>query len=233
MEMFDEHPLMLNTYETQRCKELSLTITQPVELPEACQKIICGLSALTIGRTLREFNLSSPKRRKKTMKNFCLACDCDPTGSMSTQCDPIGGQCLCKPFVMGAKCNLCVPGSYQFSPEGCTKCNCHNMGALNNLCDVGTGACFCRPNVFGRDCSQCSPGFWNFPSCQRCECNGHTDTCNPETGVCINCRDSTSGDHCEKCADGYYGDARLGSTQVCKPCMCPGKSNRKRKRNGF
>ena len=151
------------------------------------------------------------------------ACDCDPTGSISTQCDPIGGQCPCKPYVMGTKCHLCVPGTYHFSPEGCTKCNCHNMGALNNLCDVITGACYCRPNIAGRDCSTCSPGYWNFPSCQRCECNGHAETCDPETGVCINCRDSTGGDHCEKCADEYYGDARLGSTQVCKPCMCPGK----------
>lgn len=153
---------------------------------------------------------------------FHLACNCDPTGSLSTQCDPIGGQCPCKPYVMGLKCHLCVPGTYQFSPEGCTKCNCHNMGALNNLCDVMTGSCYCRPNVAGRDCSRCAPGYWNFPSCQRCECNGHADLCHPETGVCFNCRDYTSGDHCEKCADSYYGDARLGSSQVCKPCMCPG-----------
>jgi laminin beta 1 len=106
------------------------------------------------------------------------------------------------------------------------------MGALNNLCDGVTGGCYCRPNISGRDCSTCSPGFWNFPSCQRCECNGHADTCEADTGVCINCRDSTAGDHCEKCADGYYGDARLGSTQVCKPCMCPGKEkfSRKKKR---
>ncbi|CAM4853839.1 unnamed protein product [Rotaria socialis] len=202
IDVFSNHPSLLNSYETQQCKQLALIVAQPIEVPEMCQKIICGLNALTIGRT--------------------LPCDCDPTGSLNTQCDPIGGQCRCKPYVMGTKCHLCVPGSYYFSPDGCTKCNCHNMGALNNLCDVAAGACYCRPNVSGRDCSKCSPGFWNFPSCQRCECNGHTDLCEPDTGVCINCRDSTSGDHCEKCVDGYYGDARLGSTQVCKPCMCPG-----------
>ncbi len=37
-------------------------MTQPVELPEVCQKIICGLSALTIGRTLRKFNSLSDKK---------------------------------------------------------------------------------------------------------------------------------------------------------------------------
>jgi hypothetical protein len=48
---------MLNDYETQQCKQLALTVTQRVELPEVCQKIICGLSAATIGRTLRKLNL--------------------------------------------------------------------------------------------------------------------------------------------------------------------------------
>ena len=54
--MFNKHPLLLNDYENQQCKQLALTITQPIELPEVCQKIICGLSALTIGRTLRKFS---------------------------------------------------------------------------------------------------------------------------------------------------------------------------------
>ncbi len=49
--------MLLNDYETQQCKQLALTITQPVQLPEVCQKIICGLSALTIGRTLRKLKL--------------------------------------------------------------------------------------------------------------------------------------------------------------------------------
>ncbi len=59
--MFNKHPLLLNDYEAQQCKQLALTVTQPVQLPEVCQKIICGLSALTIGRTLRKFNCLSDK----------------------------------------------------------------------------------------------------------------------------------------------------------------------------
>lgn len=57
IDLFTKQPLLVNTYESQQCKELALTVSQPVELPEACQKIICGLSALTIGRTLRKFIL--------------------------------------------------------------------------------------------------------------------------------------------------------------------------------
>ena len=33
----------------------------------------------------------------------------------------------------------------------------------------------------------------------QCECNGHADTCHPETGECINCRDHTKGEFCEEC----------------------------------
>ncbi|CAF1124771.1 unnamed protein product [Didymodactylos carnosus] len=201
LEEFVKQPLLLSDFEAQQCKELALTITNTVELPEVCRKVICGISALMLGRT--------------------LPCDCDTTGSVGSLCDPIGGQCQCKPHVIGLKCNMCMPGSYRFSSEGCTKCNCHNTGALNNLCDVTTGACHCRPNAHGRDCGDCSPGYWNFPNCQRCECHGHSELCD-KNGVCIDCRDSTAGDHCERCADGYYGDARLGLAQICRPCYCPG-----------
>lgn len=50
---------------------------------------------------------------------MCLACQCDPTGSTSAICDSLGGQCPCKPNVVGRKCNRCAPGTYGFGPEGC------------------------------------------------------------------------------------------------------------------
>ena len=33
---------------------------------------------------------------------------------------------------------------------------------------------------------------------------------------------SLSGDHCEKCSDGWYGNATDGTPEDCSPCPCPG-----------
>ena len=48
-------------------------------------------------------------------------CGCDPTGSYSSVCATIGGQCQCKPNVIGRRCDQCAPGSFGFGPAGCTR----------------------------------------------------------------------------------------------------------------
>ncbi|GFV46525.1 laminin subunit alpha-1 [Trichonephila clavipes] len=51
-----------------------------------------------------------------------------------------------------------------------------------------------------------------------CPCNGRSETCEPETGHCLNCRENTAGAFCDLCAKGFYGDPKLG---LCNPCECP------------
>ena len=50
-----------------------------------------------------------------------VACECDPQGSLSSVCDPNGGQCQCRPNVVGRRCDRCAPGTFGFGPSGCKR----------------------------------------------------------------------------------------------------------------
>ena len=48
----------------------------------------------------------------------------------------------------------------------------------------------------------------------KCECNGNIDErdpgcCDQTTGQCLRCLGNTGGLACERCAEGYFGDAVL------------------------
>ncbi|XP_047244518.1 laminin subunit alpha-2 isoform X10 [Girardinichthys multiradiatus] len=99
--------------------------------------------------------------------------------------------------------------------------------------------CDCPTGYSGFSCEECAAGFYRLRagslvsvpasrmptaagmgSCVQCQCSGHSSTCDPETSICQNCQDNTEGDHCERCAPGFYGVVR-GSPDDCKPCACP------------
>lgn len=94
------------------------------------------------------------------------ACECNVTGSMGFECDTLSGECICKPNVIGSKCNSCMEGFYMSNSsivDGCQPCDCNPGGSSSILCDMNSGQCFCRPGLTGRTCSDIIPGYF-FPS---------------------------------------------------------------------
>ncbi|KAJ6666904.1 hypothetical protein lerEdw1_018906 [Lerista edwardsae] len=54
----------------------------------------------------------------------CQRCNCHPAGAINGTCHPITGQCVCKQFVTGSKCDNCVPGAGNLDAHnlfGCSK----------------------------------------------------------------------------------------------------------------
>lgn len=82
--------------------------------------------------------------------------------------------------------------------------------------------CTCPPGYKGLSCEDCAPGYTRSSQgfylglCKPCECNGHSSSCNPDTGVCLDCRHHTTGDYCQTCAQGYAGDALTGRPDSCQ-----------------
>ncbi|KAM9317105.1 laminin subunit alpha-2 [Gastrophryne carolinensis] len=168
---------------------------------------------------------------------ICEPCRCF---GHSDSCDDITGFCNnCQHNTYGRYCDYCLPGFYGNPTDGtnedCLRCacplsidsnnfspTCHLDSSRRLICDA------CPPGYTGPRCERCADGYFGQPSvpggsCQRCPCNDNLDLsapscCDSETGACLICKPGVTGEYCDKCADGYFGDA-LGPRN-CQPCNC-------------
>uniref|UniRef100_A0A8C9X7G5 Attractin like 1 n=1 Tax=Sander lucioperca TaxID=283035 RepID=A0A8C9X7G5_SANLU len=62
---------------------------------------------------------------------------------------------------------------------------------------------------------------WAFIHCPACQCNGHSTCVNGS--VCEQCRNLTTGPHCQTCMPGYHGDPTNGGK--CQACKCNGHAS--------
>ncbi|KAM6433798.1 laminin subunit alpha-2 [Rhynochetos jubatus] len=168
---------------------------------------------------------------------ICAPCTCFGHAEL---CDDITGECLdCKHNTGGSYCDRCLPGFYgdptKGTAEDCQLCACPLNLPSNNfsptchfdqsrglICDE------CPTGYVGPRCERCAEGYFGQPlipgrSCQPCQCNDNLDfsipgSCDSLSGACLICKPGTTGQYCERCADGYFGDAL--NARNCQPCHC-------------
>ncbi|XP_076872800.1 laminin subunit alpha-4 isoform X2 [Brachyhypopomus gauderio] len=168
-------------------------------------------------------------------QHICLPCNCK---DHAHTCEDITGICIdCQDHSTGDFCESCEDGYVLLeAPDRheCRPCACPISLESNNFaayCDKKGVVlrCVCQEGYAGHYCERCAPGYYGNPmrvgdSCKKCECNGNSDPnlifseCHNVTGQCLHCWDNTAGDHCERCAPGYYGDAI--AAKDCKECKC-------------
>ncbi|KAM9840767.1 laminin subunit alpha-4 [Aulostomus maculatus] len=196
----------------------------------------CPASAARLGEQQQSVLKVCSKGFFLSELNVCLPCNCK---GRTDRCEDITGICInCRDHSTGDFCEMCEDGyMLSLSPGGrltCQLCACPLSVPSNNFavrCDRGGAAlrCKCKEGYAGHFCERCAPGHYGNPmtignSCKRCDCNGNSDPnlifneCHNVTGHCQHCWGNTGGTKCERCAQGFYGDAI--SAKNCRECEC-------------
>jgi laminin gamma 1 len=162
----------------------------------------------------------------------CVPCVCN---NHSSTCDQQTGRCNCIHYTTGHNCQNCQDGYYGNALNGnsndCKKCQCPNDGScveiLNHHTDSIDIACLnCPEGTQGNLCEICEDGYFMNPKtniCEKCFCNDNIDenailNCDSSDGTCLKCIYNTTGNNCEKCLNGYWGNAL--TEEKCYACDC-------------
>ncbi|XP_025905366.1 laminin subunit gamma-3 [Nothoprocta perdicaria] len=165
----------------------------------------------------------------------CVPCACNRHGT----CDPLTGRCRCWHHTEGPSCERCSAGFHGDPTAGreddCRPCPCPGGSPCARLPGSDEVVCTgCPPGQRGKRCELCDDGFFGDPlgqrgpmrPCSPCQCNGNVDAnavgnCEPVSGRCLRCLHNTTGERCERCRQGFYGDALApAAAGKCLPCAC-------------
>ncbi|XP_044921392.1 laminin subunit alpha-3 isoform X5 [Mustela putorius furo] len=176
----------------------------------------CGRNSFYIDpQTASGFCKNSARSLVALYHKGALPCECHPTGSIGHHCSPEGGQCPCRPSVIGRQCTRCRTGYYGF--PHCKPCNCGP-----HLCEEMTGKCLCPPRTVRPQCEMCDVHSFSFhplAGCEGCNCSRRgsvgvtTPECDRDHGQC-RCKPRVTGRQCDRCASGFY------HFPECLPCHC-------------
>lgn len=170
------------------------------------------ISRLSSPSSASPFCLSSAVSLSAFFNNGALPCACHEVGADSDTCEQFGGQCHCRPNVIGRDCSMCATGFWGF--PNCRReflvlvqfqlgerlvlanpclfwfsaaCNCGTR-----LCEPVTGDCICPPRTMRPECTECEPltfGCHPVVGCEVCNCSlpgviSPDVSCNTLSGQC-------------------------------------------------
>ncbi|KAL4838838.1 hypothetical protein H8958_020475 [Nasalis larvatus] len=176
----------------------------------------CGKNSFYVDpQTASRFCKNSARSLVAFYHKGALPCECHPAGATSPHCSPEGGQCPCRPNVIGRQCTRCATGHYGF--PHCKPCSCGPR-----LCEEMTGQCRCPPRTVRPQCEVCETHSFSFhpmAGCEGCNCSRRgimeaaMPECDRDSGQC-RCKPRITGRQCDRCASGFY------RFPECVPCNC-------------
>ncbi|XP_044068558.1 laminin subunit beta-3 isoform X2 [Siniperca chuatsi] len=210
-----------------------------MDRPDACTRCICSAEGTlnggrcddSTGSCQCKVNVEGPRcdRCKRGYYGLsasnplgCSRCSCSPDGSLSDLCDPVTGQCPCRPHFHGLTCEVCSQGYWNpFLSGSCEPCGCDPSRSFSDNCDQVTGQCHCRPSFGGRTCTECPDKTYGDPliGCQPCRCDAEgtlPEVCDKQTGVCL-CRPGITGARCDSCSRGHCDS--FPACETCPSCF--------------
>lgn len=121
------------------------------------------------------------------------------------------------------------------SEIGCRPCRCPDTLTSGHShadqCQLDSRTndmiCYCRVGFTGARCDVCADNYFGQPekvngTCTKCDCSNNIDisrqgNCDLHSGKCLQCLYETTGNRCQFCRDGFFGNAL---SQDCRQCDC-------------